>query len=335
MKSTIQDVAKRAGVSVSTVSAVINKNKYVSPELVTKVNAAIAELHYHPSRIARALRSRTKTIAFVVPDISNPGYIQALQAVSDVAIQQDYTIIFLECKATSESIAPIARKLIELRVDGVLLPLTSKIARHDIIEELQKHGVHVVGMTGSRSNSAIDCFLWNEVEAGRTLGTYLSRIGHKEIAFICPPRSQAGIRRYEGLCQGMGNQGCHRIDSPVDDAPPGYNAVLHAISYGVTFTALVTFNDAYLSGTLAALVDQGFSVPSDMSLATFGGAHTKSTRPRITTMVMDHRELSTQGVNRLIDRIEGRYTSAPSSVYFLPRLYIGDSCLRVVESRTN
>ena len=327
MPATIRDVAQRAGVSPSTVSAYLNRTKYVSPDLAERIREAVEALDFHPSRAARALRQRTRSLAFLVPDIANTGYVRSLRAASEVARGRGYTLLLLDTLNAARSVDEAVSQLIEMRVDGVLLALTWDLARDEVLSRLRAYEIHAVGISGAHVTPGIDCFVSNQVEAGRRLARYLLRLGHREILFIGPGGSTNARLRFAGMteaCQAAGAGTPGLAWRPTDDYGPGagYRAVVTALGDGVPFTAVVAFNDAIADGALAALADQGLAVPEDVSFATFGNAHVEYHRPRITSVVYDEEAIGRHGAQRLIDRIEGRCDAPPAVTYFEPSLLI-------------
>jgi LacI family transcriptional regulator len=120
--STLNDVARLAGVSTMTVSRVINDSGYISPETRARVNRAIAELGYMPNVLARQLRSkRTKTLALVVTDIANPFFTTIARGVEDAARARGYAVMFCNTDESEVEEIEYVRVLIQRRVDGVLL----------------------------------------------------------------------------------------------------------------------------------------------------------------------------------------------------------------------
>ena len=120
--STISDVAKLAGVSTMTVSRVVNNSGYVSAATRKRVERAIAEVGYVPNALARQLRSkRTKTIALVVSDISNPFFTTIARGVEDAASARGFAVMFCNTDESEDEEARYLRLLIERQVDGVLL----------------------------------------------------------------------------------------------------------------------------------------------------------------------------------------------------------------------
>src|SRR5678815_1738209 len=133
----IYDVAKRARVSVATVSAVLNDSAFVSPGLKMRVRSAVAALHYQPNLLARSLaKQRTQTMGMIVPDIANPFFPEVVRGAEDVAHEAGYTLLI----ASSDNDVPkeevYLRLFLAKRVDGVIL---TKAPGHMPREQHDRH----------------------------------------------------------------------------------------------------------------------------------------------------------------------------------------------------
>ena len=251
-----------------------------------------------------------------MPDVTNPGFSRALRAITLVARERGYTVIVLNTSGSPETARECIEHVMALRVDGVIIALTWDLARAEIVELLKSRGIQAVGLAGSRRLEGIDTFMWDETDAGYRLARYLLRLGHSEIAFLGPRGSESAKRRLQGiekaLLEAGHSPGAARVLHTADySAQAAYDSVLEAIGSAVPFTALITFNDSFTTGALAALADQGLRVPEHISVATFGQDHTAFSRPQITSMTYDEDSVSARAVGRLIDRIEGTYGEEP------------------------
>lgn len=134
---TIKDVAKLAGVSIATVSRVINDNYYVSPEIKEKVLQAIEDLDYYPNYVARSLKSeKTNSIGFLVSDISNTYFTTMAKALEDVIHKKNYSLIVCSTEDKKEKELAYLKLLISKKVDGLILNTTGK--NDELIAELSK-----------------------------------------------------------------------------------------------------------------------------------------------------------------------------------------------------
>ena len=331
--ATIKDVARQAGVSISTVSSVVNGNKPVSADRAARVREAINQLGFHPNQMAASLHAkRTRTLAYLAPDITNIAIIRTFKAVETVAHGRGYAVFLLGTDGSVETTRDAIDKVIGLKMDGAFFTLSWAMSRPDIgLSRLTERGIATVGVSGSYDISGIDCFLHDEEGGGEQIGLYLHRLGHKNVVFVGPTGSRAAEKRCSGLrtayaAEGLdGEAAVHHIPTDGYSAEAAYAAVQAALSKRHQFTALVAFNDAVATGALAALYDHGLSVPDDLSFISFGNGHQDFHRPQITSVTFDEERIALLAANRLIDRIEGADFATPTHDYLPLTLTIRQS----------
>lgn len=324
--ATIKDVAREAGVSISTVSAVVNGNKPVSEELVARVRQAIEKLEFHPNLMARSLHAkRTRTLAYLTPDITNPAILRTFRATEAVSHSRGYAVFLLSTDGSIEATREAIGRVIGLKMDGAFISLSWAMSRPEAgVERLIERGIAVVGVSGGSYDLAgVDCFLHDEEGGGSQIGTYLHRLGHRQVLFVGPVGSRAAEKRYGGLASVFGGLAngdgttLEQVPTQGYTASAAYDAVQSALSHRQHFTAMVAFNDAVATGALAALSDNGLVVPDDVSFVSFGSDHRDFARPRITSVTFEEERIAALAANCLIDRIEGT-ASGPSSHEYLP-----------------
>ncbi len=203
---TMADVARLAGVSVSTVSNVLNKKDIVSPELAAKVHHAIKAVGFSPNRAARYLRKgRSETIGMVFPDVTNPFYAEIVHGVEDEAIKNGYELMF--CNSNWQ--ADLERKRLDAlqahRVDGILLvPCNSYAAR----EVLVLNYPPMVFVDCLPLEAKVNCVVTNNLEASYEATRYLLGLGHRKIAVIASALTVTTlIDRMEGYRKAMQEAG--------------------------------------------------------------------------------------------------------------------------------
>lgn len=308
---TIRDVARQAGVSVGTVSRVLNDHPGVRPDLRERVRSVIAETGYRPNLVARALQTRrTHTLAFLVPSIANPFFGSVLRSVERTAHGRGYSVFVGNTDGDPEKVARYRERLLAMGIDGVLAALSWDVVSGGLLPALAQQGVPVVGVSGSRIVEGVDCFVPDDVGGGEMAGRYLLGLGHRDIAFIGAVDSRTTDLRYEGLRGALAAAGVEHDPARLVRVG-GYReadaaqAVQELLTGGAPFTAVVAFNDIMALGALNALEEQGLTVPGRVSLIGFDDTVSAYARPKITTVACPKEELGTRGVERLLARIGG------------------------------
>jgi LacI family transcriptional regulator len=186
--STISDVAKRAGVSAMTVSRVVNGTGYTSIDTRARVEAAIEELGYVPNALARQLRSkRTKTIALVVSDISNPFFTTIARGVEDYAVGHGFSVMYCNTDESETEEEQYLLMLIERQVDGILLvPARSS---GESFRLLHDHHLPVVVLDRRIAAQGVDSVRCDSEAGAHALAKHLVELGHRRIAVLTGRRN--------------------------------------------------------------------------------------------------------------------------------------------------
>lgn len=329
--STIRDVARLAGVSITTVSATINGTKPVSEALRRRVWAAVEEAGYHPDPIARHLRSGVSTtVGLIVPDIATPWAAHLAKAMQAALAERGYNTLF----ASNEDDPEREFKEIELfnahRVAGTLIASTS----HG-----ENYAARLATLLGGPAvlvdrivpGLALDCVTDDNHLGAQLLTSYLLRLGHRRIAFLAGrPGISPSDERLEGFARTLAEAGVPLEDDLVRRSVHRYeharNAVQELMSRPAPPTAIMCINIAQQLGTMAGLKSLGIGVPADVSVASFDGFHpAEGYTPSTTSLMQDIAEISAQAVELLLQRIAGS-TEPPRLVRVAPSLRVRESC---------
>ena len=205
--STIRDVAERAGVSTMTVSRVINNSGYSSQEARERVEAAIAELGYVPNSLARSLRfKRTKTLAFVLTDITNPFFTTLARGVGDAASKQGFNVIFCNTDESESEQAEQLTALVQKRVDGILLVPAASSA--EAVAFLRDQKVPVVVFDRRVPDCSVDSVRCDSEEGAYQLVKLLLGLGHRRIGVLSgPARVSTAQDRVAGYRRALAEHG--------------------------------------------------------------------------------------------------------------------------------
>lgn len=271
--STIQDVARLAGVAPITVSRAINNSGYVSAETRRKVEAAIAQLNYVPNTVARSLRlKQTHTLALVLTDIANPFWTTVARSVEDASNEAGFSVFYCN---TDESVAKqdaYLRALMERRVDGVLLVPAQLDA--ELIPWLQSQDTPVVVIDRRVSHRAVDVVRCDARDGALKLVQHLLGLGHRRIAVLSGPETvSTAADRVAGYRQAMVKAGIDVVPEWVRygefTQASGYDTAQQLLRLDPRPTALFGVNNFIALGALRAARDARLRVPEDLSLVAF------------------------------------------------------------------
>ncbi|MFD0314266.1 LacI family DNA-binding transcriptional regulator [Streptomyces flavalbus] len=311
--ATMADVARSAGVSVATVSHVLNGTRPVLPHTRQAVLDAIDELGYTPNTLARSLvTSRTRSIGLAVSAISNPYFTEILQGVEASALERGYGLLIADPHDDPRHERKAVQLLHERRVDGMIVAPSADPS--DLLAYLGRHDVPAVFLDRLVDASADRAPRYDQVcaeNAAPTAGlvTHLAGLGHRRIALVAglPGLSTTG-ERISGYRSGLAAAGLPHDERLVahgdSEAAGAERATAALLALADPPTALVTANNAMTIGALRALRDRGLSVPGDIALCCFDDfAWADLFTPRLTAVAQPSRALGAEAVRLLLDRL--------------------------------
>ncbi|MDX8520975.1 LacI family DNA-binding transcriptional regulator [Mesorhizobium dulcispinae] len=327
--TTIADVARYAGVSVATVSHVMNRTRHVEPETAERVRAAITALRYSPNSLARSLRrGETKTIGLLLPDNSNPFFASVARQIEDAGFVAGYTVILCNSDGSAEKEERYLSVLMAKQIDGLIFAGSSDHARvfaslstavPAVLLDREIHSVHV------------DSVLVDHDHGGYLAGRYLVGLGHKRIGVIGGPRdSSSSPARLRGFTRALEEAGLALSPSSVVDSDyhfaGGRLAMERLMEQAPEITAVFACNDLMAMGAITALRSRGLRVPDDMSLVGFDDIpYAVTTWPPLTTIAQPVEKIGTRAVSLLLERV-GEPTAPSRREVLAPVLVERESC---------
>lgn len=267
---TIVDVANEAAVSVATVSRHLRGERVRAAEAIDN---AISKLKFRPSPAAQSLKSgRTRSIALVVPDVSNPFFAGIVRGAESVSIQNGYTIFLANTDESNERETKVISDLMG-RVDGVLLVPASESDTNP--QHLADTGIPTVLIDRETASAdTFDTVLVDNDGGARTAVEYLISLGHERIATITgPAESTPGRLRLDGYRDTLESHGIECNDDLIEIGDfrrhSGYQGMMRILGTATPPTAVFVANNLMTIGALHALQDVGVSVPGDLSIIGF------------------------------------------------------------------
>ncbi len=312
--TTMSDVARSAGVSVATVSHVLNGTRPVLPHTRQAVLDAVEELGYIPNGLARSLvTARTRSIGLAVSAISNPYFTEILQGVEASALEHGYGLLIADPHDDPAHEREVVRMLHERRVDGMIVApsadprgLLAYLGRHRVPAVLLDR---VVEAPPDDDAPPFDQVCAGSAEPTALLVTHLAGLGHRRIALVAGrPGLSTTRERITGYRHGLAAAGLPYDERLLvhgdSEAAGGERATAELLSLAVPPGALVTANNAMTIGALRALRDRGLSVPGDIALCCFDDfAWADLFSPRLTAVAQPSRDLGAEAVRLLLERL--------------------------------
>lgn len=333
MKATINDVAKQAGVSIKTVSRVMNNESSVRQLTRDKVMAAVNELHYQPNLAARNLAgTKAYTIAFIY-DNPNAYYVIDMQnGILSACKQQGFELLIHPCQVKSahvfDEIADMVRKS---RIAGlVLTPPFSEMP--EFVQKIIDLDVDVVRiMSGDIAPDELaPCIMVNDHAASVSITQHLIDLGHKHIGFIGgEAQHMSTVERLRGYKQALADNNIPLDERLIIDGEysfeSGVNGAKQLMSEDIRPTAIFSCNDEIAAGALFAARLMGVSIPEQLSIAGFENSpFSRQTWPRLTTADQPNQKIAEDAASLLIAK--SRKQTATNSVnHYTPQLIVRDS----------
>jgi DNA-binding LacI/PurR family transcriptional regulator len=274
----LKDIALQAGVSIMTVSKALRDAPDVSAATKERIGTLAKTMGYVPDAMAQALRTRsTRLIGLVVSSLANPVFARVILAIEERVHELGYELILAHTHNKPEREAACLQRLMARRVDGLIVSPVYRLATEDrIYRELQARGTPTIII----GHLAPFCAGFVNVECDDTLASYtatqhLLSLGHRRIAFFAgPPVTPWTRERFEGYRRALRETNIEVDDRLVFQAgrtiEDGAKAALQMINEGVMPTAVQCVNDPVAVGVVETLVQQGYRVPQDISVAGFG-----------------------------------------------------------------
>ncbi len=309
----IYDIANRAGVSIATVSRVINGSPVVSQKTRDRVNEVMIELKYTPNVFVRGLMVNSmKIIGIMTIDVRDLYYANAIHTIELEMRDKGYDVILCSTSGDINEKKKYLNLLIEKRVDGIILigsVFKEKSDNRHIIEAAQN--VPVVMVNGNVEGENIYSIVCDDAYAIYTTTKYLFDKGHSNIVYIYDVDTFSGYEKLKGFKKIMMDRGIdtrgERIIKTEKGIVGGYKALEKIIEAGTSFSAVVTAEDELAVGAMKKLRELGKRIPEDVAVVGFNNSMlAECTTPELTSVDNKVEEISSKAAKMLMDAMEGK-----------------------------
>jgi len=310
--ATVKDIAAAVGVSVATVSNVLNGRPNVGRATRQRVLRMAQQLDYRPNRAAQAMRTgRTRAIGLVLPDLTNPFFPELAQAVENTARSRGLLVCLVDSQSRPEGEADGFSLLMQHAVDGIIwcplgprLPAQLKsLARPMVLIDRPRPGYAVVHS--------------NYLMGGRLLAEYAARMGHRRVGLLSGPQHIASARqRRDGFVKALPSGSEIAWEVCV-----GFDGVLTeeacaALQQRRSATLIVAGNDLIAIGAIRRLAEQGVRVPDEVSVTGFDNIRwTDFVTPRLTTIAQPVGAIGARAVELMQERMSGAKIDSQRTVF--------------------
>lgn len=306
---TMKDVAKRAGVSVFTVSSVINNTYTVSNNLKKRVNKAIEELNYIPNQIAKSLkRKKSNLIGIIISDIEDIFFTKIIKGIEEVVYKFGFNILLSNTMNDPEKEKRYIQIMMQKRVEGLIIFTTNKNLKD--LEKVLIMKIPIVLIDREIKESNISAVIMNDYDASFNAIDYLIKKGHKDIAIITfPTEIYTSNERLNGYNDSIKKNNIEVKSEYIKivsfQKENSFKATNELLNLKNVPTALFTTNDVMFAGALKAITDKRLQIPDDISIITFYDFEwLKYLNPPITAIKIPTFEMGQQSAKMLLEIID-------------------------------
>jgi len=326
---TIEDVARRAGVSTATVSRVLAGRPHVRDALRVRVQEAIQALNYRPSRVAQSLRvQRSRIIGLIISDIQNPFFTAIVRAVEDVAQQRGFSVMLCNSDESAAKEAAYIDLMLDEQVSGLIV--SPAAADNDIYRRLAAAQVPIVVIDRRVENPLGDMVIADNVQASFEIVSHLITNGYRRIgAVLGVPDASTGAERYEGYVRALTAHGIAVDPALVRQGMPrsnfGHALTLELLRLDHPPDAIFTGNNLLTIGALRAIDELGLRIPEDVALAAFDEMEWMFlVKPALTVVAQPTYAMGKKAAELLLQRIADP-SRPPQEILLQPTIQVRES----------
>ena len=328
---TIKQIAQLAGVSVSTVSRVINGSQLVDEETRQRVQAVIREQNYIPNRLAQGLvRQHSRTVALILPDIANPFFSDIIHGVEDALVPRGYSMYLCNSNFNHDRESQFLEEMAERQAEGAII-ISAFLQNVPQIQRLNQSTMRIVGI--HTQIEGIDRVNTTDYQGMSSATAHLLELGHRRIAFLCI--DLRGCRpRYKAYCDQLEKNGVEVDPAYVREGireaytpNPGYLLTKALLELPKPPTAIQTLNDHLAYGAYKAIFEKGLRVPEDISVVGYDDLPlSQLLQPPLTSVHQPAYEMGEAGAELLLkDLGQGERRGPCREVLFDTRLVVRGS----------
>jgi len=334
MATTIKDIAKRAGVSHSTVSRALHNNALISVETADRIRKIAREMGYQPSAAARSLKTnRTQVLGVIVSSIADPFFGEILNGIEVRAQELGYSLFIAASQHDPQKEREIVQTMMEQRTDGVIICSSSFSVEQ--ADQLLSHGFPVVVVNNQAGESFNYSIYHDDVAGSKQITQHLISLGHQRIAYLGNEQSgQTTLDRLNGYKQALGEAGISVNESLIyhvhgGDPALGAESARYFLTMDNKPTAIMCFNDTLAIGVLKGCQKMGVTIPGDISVTGFDNiTFSNFTCPSLTTFDQPKHSMGIEAAQLLLDLLRsdiGDSTNLPKVKVLQGKLLVRQS----------
>lgn len=311
MPLTMRQIARELGVSITTISKVLNNHDDIGDETRARVLARVAALGYRPNAVARSLTlRRTHTLGIVVPDLMHSFFVEIVAAIEACVSRRRYGLLVCNLAEDPAKERPQLEMLLERQVDGIVLAAATAARNGDLLKRIVAGGKGLV-LIDRDDHRGVNCHrvITDDGEVGRIATGHLLDLGHRAIGHLTGPPLVHARRRRQGYLRAMRDRRVRVVPQWIATGgfreAEGYAAMQRLLDAAPEVTAVFAVNDPAAIGAMKAVWERGLRIPEDISIVGAGDiAHGDMLKVPLTTVSWSRRDLGTRAAELILDQIE-------------------------------
>ncbi|MCM3791511.1 LacI family transcriptional regulator [Domibacillus indicus] len=327
MKSTIYDVAEKAGVSISTVSKVLNNKGHLAEKTRKKVKATMLELNYQPSVVA-SVRKRIQTIGLLIPDIANPFMAEIARVIENHVKRYGYSLMICSTDNDLKNEVEYVSILKQKYTDGIIV--ATGLKREEAVKELIKADIPIALLSRDVPSLAVNTVLVDDYLGGYEATNHLISLGHQKIAMITEDTTfstlQARVNGYKKALEEAGlSYDKNLVLTNNTSLEEGKKSMLSLLKKVSPPTAVFASTESLAIGAMQGAHELNLNVPDEVSIIGFDDTVLSTIcEPPLTTVAQPIEEMGEKAVELLIEEIEKKKASK-QRVMLSPKLIVRKS----------
>lgn len=325
-------IARELGVSVTTISKVLNHHLDIGESTRRRVLARVEELGYRPNAVARSLTlRRTHTLGVVIPDLMHSFFVEIVAGLEAIVSERRYGLLLCASGEDAQKERTELEMLRARQVDGIVLASANATGNTALLRDLSRLGTALV-MIDRDDHPRVRCHrvLTDDVEVGRLATAHLISKGRQRIAHIAGPPIVHARRRADGYRQALAKAGLMASDDLIVDGgfmeADGFRAMQELLERGGRVDAVFAVNDPAAIGAMKAIWQAGLRVPDDVAVVGAGDvAYSDLIRVPLTTVRWSKRDLGRRAAELILDQIDGDDEVQPQRVIVPPEIVVRES----------
>lgn len=324
--TTMKDIAEKAGVSAATVSRIINGKGEAKAETIARVNKIVKELNYRPNSMAKSLRQKkSKMIAVLVPNLSNPFFGELASAIDREASKRGFRVTLCNTDDSRDKVEYFLNNIIENYVSGAVVS-TLQVTEKDL-KYLEDNGVHTVTIDRSYFDHPYSAINVDQLKGTYIATRYLIKKNAKKIVFLCGPKEEKmSSDRVKGYKSALRTEDLefNEVGYGNYSLLSGYKIIQDLVKRGINFDGIHAANDLMALGAARCCLDHHISVPNQVKIVGNDNLSIDEyLSPRLTSLTQLNEEVSSLVVDELVHLQEPKYE--PRKVLLSPELVIRET----------